>query len=193
MTNELTGIVLCGGLSSRMGKDKGLLLKNNIPWFRIALSKIIPFVSKSFVSINESQLESYSQLISTDQLIIDSSNVAGPLKGILSAHNAHPENDLLVLACDMTDMNENIIQNIINVYNTSDENYEAITYKSDLFFEPLCSIYTSSGLNRIKTELDKGKLKSVSMNAILKKLHTHSLILTNDIEPFFRNYNSPND
>ena len=53
--NNLIGVVLCGGKSSRMGSDKGLLKLNDKTWAELAVKKMEQLRIPVYVSINETQ------------------------------------------------------------------------------------------------------------------------------------------
>src|SRR5678809_351136 len=103
----MIGVALCGGQSTRMGTDKGLLMQNDLTWVDIAVSKLSSLQIPVIVSINKEQADIYSKRISVNRLIVDCDNISikGPMLGMLSVHQEHPNDDLIVLACDMIDMN----------------------------------------------------------------------------------------
>jgi molybdopterin-guanine dinucleotide biosynthesis protein A len=56
----MRGVVLCGGQSSRMGTDKGLLLHQSITWVQQAISTLTQLNTPVLLSINEQQLIAYN-------------------------------------------------------------------------------------------------------------------------------------
>jgi molybdopterin-guanine dinucleotide biosynthesis protein A len=52
----MTGLLLCGGKSSRMGSDKGLLSAEGITWAATAYNKLSTVASLIFISVNDEQL-----------------------------------------------------------------------------------------------------------------------------------------
>lgn len=99
----MTGVILCGGQSTRMGTDKGLIPCPEGIWARAAFNKMAALHLPVVVSINPSQYGEYSHFFSAAELITDdqSLSLAGPLLALLSVHRHIPAEDLLVLACDM--------------------------------------------------------------------------------------------
>src|SRR5215212_9639839 len=99
----MIGVILAGGQSTRMGRDKGLLKQNDVTWSEIAASKLALLQIPVFCSVNQWQLEVYSKIFLAGNLIVDDECifVKGPLLGLLSIHQKFPDEDVLVLACDM--------------------------------------------------------------------------------------------
>ena len=184
---KLLGVVLCGGESRRMGRDKGLLPVGDTIWALSAAGKLTPFGIPVIFSINEKQRESYSAYISPDHLIIDTVAVKGPLKGLLSVHRKLPDRDLLLLACDMPDLNESTIQKMITVYR-KESLHDFFVYQDFEFAQPFCGIYTSQGLKKEYALALHGDLPDFSLQSILRKGTTMRLEIEHP--EAFRNYNS---
>src|SRR5215831_18844742 len=110
----MLGVVLCGGQSTRMGSDKGLLTSNQYTWAQEAAAKLTALSMPVLVSVNSRQLESYATLYESSFLIPDDTTLrlGGPLSGILSVHRKFPKEDLMVLACDMLLMESFILREL---------------------------------------------------------------------------------
>ena len=108
----MNGVVLCGGESRRMGSDKGLLVKAGKTWAELAFSNLSGLRIKTAISVNRTQVELYSQIFAFGSLVTDNEilPVKGPLLGLLSVHQEFPAEDLLVVACDMINLKEEILQ-----------------------------------------------------------------------------------
>lgn len=187
----MTGLVLCGGTSTRMGSDKGLLKENGQTWAETAAQKFKSLSLPVILSVNRDQLAAYSIYFDEKQLLPDSNAIAvkGPLLGLLSAHLKLPEENFLVLACDVKDMNVALLQNLIN-QSTEDER-EAFVYTSKERPQPLCGVYTSGGLKKIYQRQEAGELKRFSMMHVLNLLNTKYISISEEDAAAFNNYNSP--
>ncbi len=189
----MTGVVLCGGQSTRMGSDKGMLLQNSIAWVQLAASKLMAVGLPVVLSVNGQQYSLYKSCFPDDVLIMDDETLetGGPLKGILSVHLQHTREDLLVLACDMPAMQTEVLLQLISASKTNVA--EAFVFRSPEHIEPLCGIYTSQGLAKIHAEMMNGQLKKHSMHAVLERLKTLYLFMPIEYERSFANFNSPGD
>lgn len=189
----MTGVVLCGGQSSRMGRDKGLLIHQSATWAQLAADKLASLEIEVMVSVNESQYPVYSQLFQNAIVVVDDAmlQVGGPLKGLLSVHSQCPEEDLLVLACDMRDMQADVMIHLCATYTST--NAEAIVFRNNTNIEPLCGIYTAKGLHKLYEQYKHVLLEKFSMHYILQLLHTVYVPVPEQWQNRFRNYNSETD
>lgn len=184
---NLLGVVLCGGESKRMGTDKGLILKEGETWAQIVASKISSLGLPIVISINERQVEDYGRLFPAEQLVVDHVDINGPLRGLLSVHERFPQNDLLLLACDLIDMDTDTIQNLISVAQ-SNENHEFYVYENHGLAEPFCAIYTSNGLKSVYNKALHDGLPQNSFQSVIADGNTQRIMLNNSES--FRNYNT---
>jgi molybdenum cofactor guanylyltransferase len=189
----MTGVVLCGGQSSRMGSDKGLLLHQSATWTQLAVDKLRHLQLPVVLSVNAQQYVAYSNLFQNLILVTDDSNlnVGGPLKGLLSVHLSKPDDDLMVLACDMRDMQPEVLEHLMTIH--SENQKEAVVFRNGDMIEPLCSIYTAKGLCKVNEQYRHGFLKKFSMHAILQYLDTLYIPVPEAWQNCFRNFNTAAD
>ncbi|MBA4166642.1 MAG: molybdenum cofactor guanylyltransferase [Chitinophagaceae bacterium] len=186
----MLGVILCGGKSSRMGTDKGLLQLDSKTWAKTAFDKMTALQVPVVLSVNDNQFNYYSSLFSPGQLIKDSGKlqVKGPLCGVLSVHLQYPSEDLMVLACDMPLLAPSMLGQLLNAH--------AHHAAQSFFFtnagnpEPLCAIYTAPGLSHIISLLNANHLTRHSMKFVLEHLDTFSMPLKEDEKIYFRNFNA---
>jgi molybdopterin-guanine dinucleotide biosynthesis protein A len=187
----MLGIVLCGGRSLRMGADKGLLSYQGKHWARLASDKFESVKLTVKFSINLGQKKKYDDFFEPSQLIIDHPfpNLKGPVLGLLSAHLANPTEDLFVLACDMLLMESQVLDRLKEA-RASNRSFEAYIFKNDGQQEPLCGIYTVSGLKKISKMLQQGRLTKFSMKFILSNLNVCETNVEDIDSRSFENFNS---
>lgn len=185
------GVVLCGGKSSRMGTDKGLIQKGNLTWAERAYVKLSLLSVPVVVSINSDQESLYRNIFSEEVLVKDSLSIGGPLNGILSVHKQFPSKNLIVLACDIVNMDGKIIQQLYDAHLLRKDEFDFFVYKNNGYFEPLCGIYSFNGLKTIFQDLETGKIEKFSMKNILEKGKTFALEITEEENTLFLNVNQP--
>ncbi len=188
-SNNFIGVLLCGGKSTRMGSDKGLLFSKEQRWFEKnynLLSKIFP---KVVVSINSDQLDKYKEIKPNYEYIIDSADfIDGPLLGIISSHSKYPTNELFVLACDMIEMTETPIRNILSFYQNK-VGYDFYLYQNETFLETLCGIYTVRGIEHLRERILE-KDKNFAIHKLISSSKVFSIPVALEYIGMFINYNS---
>jgi len=187
----MLGLVLCGGQSSRMGSDKGLLKLQANTWAQTAVDKLLELQIPVVISVNKDQYAEYGTVFSPQQLITDNESLQlkGPLCGVLSAHLQYPGEDFVVLACDMPLLETGLIKELVTQYQLHDEN-DAFIFTNDGEPEPLCGIYKSKGFAHILSLYRSGQLVKHSMKFMLEHISTCRLSLPAEKKSSFRNFNA---
>ncbi|HEV8515227.1 MAG TPA: molybdenum cofactor guanylyltransferase [Cyclobacteriaceae bacterium] len=190
----MLGVVLCGGQSTRMRSDKGLITSSDKGkmWAEIVREKFSSITVLSFLSINPSQAENYLIYFREGELVVDNPTikVQGPMLGLLSVHLKYPDQDLMVTACDMINVDEIVLKKLIECYNSSKA--EAVVFKGERV-QPLCGIYSSRGLNKIYTSHLKNEMSNNSMMHALEKLETSYISIIEEWKSYFKNFNREED
>lgn len=187
----MQGLVMCGGQSTRMGTDKGLIKTQVETWAQTAVEKIAALHLPVLLSVNQFQYPGYSTIFKEHQLVCDNPklNVKGPLAGLLSVHLQYPSDDLFVLACDMPLMESSVLISLQNSYHKNPDK-DAYIFANNGEPEPLCAIYTAKGLAHIMQLVTHNNLTRFSMKYILENLHVLSTPLEEEQKKCFRNFNS---
>lgn len=94
------GLILCGGLSRRMGKDKALLDYHGLPQYQWASNLLDPFCDQVFCSVSKI----LEPAIQANKIVDDLEN-QGPLGGISSSFSTNNTVNWIVLSCDMPYIN----------------------------------------------------------------------------------------
>jgi molybdopterin-guanine dinucleotide biosynthesis protein A len=139
MTAPLFGLVLAGGRSTRMGKDKAALEYHGRAQLERAFGLLEKLVVQAFVSVRPDQTG--DPLRARFAQIVDvADGTEGPAAGIRAAQLAHPEAAWLVLACDLPWLDIATLQHLIA---RRDPARMATAFRSqhDGLPEPLCAIY----------------------------------------------------
>jgi len=186
----MLGVVLCGGQSSRMGSDKGLLMLNDKTWTQKAIDTLSNFQIPIVISVNKNQHQVYSSIFPVDMLIPDDPylQLHGPLCGLLSVHLKYPEEDLLIFACDMPLIDAELIKQLLTKYNA--ETAVAFIFTKDGEPEPMPGIYKSKGLAYVHQQYSNNQLPRYSMKYMLDHISTSTTSLPIDKKDRFRNFNT---
>ncbi|MDH4127571.1 MAG: molybdenum cofactor guanylyltransferase [Spirochaetota bacterium] len=187
--SNILGVVMCGGQSSRMGSDKGLLKKDGLTWAEFIYNVLKRLSNRTIISINESQFSSYKEIFSPSDIIIDSANLKGPLRGLITVHNKYPNHNLLILACDMVLMKHDTLKLLIDTY-IEENNYDFYILKVNDQVEPLAGLYTSKGIKNAFNHLSS--ILS-SDNQIKRKMSLNHFISLGDTKHIKLNSNQIND
>lgn len=167
--DQLIGVVLCGGQSRRMGRDKGLIGQDGICWAARIGAKLASFGLPVVYSIRAEQEEAYSAVLGEAMIVTDTVMVGGPLNGLWSVHEFFPGHDLLVLACDMQDVDEATIGELIGEFRKGGAEFY-VHYDGE-FAQPFCAIYGATGLARVRGEIgDERRVREVIGMGKVKRL-----------------------
>jgi len=186
----MLGVILCGGQSTRMGSDKGMIALQSATWAEAAAGKMAELQLPVLISVNEDQFNTYSNVFPVKQLVKDDTgiDVRGPLRGVLSVHKQYPGDDLFILACDMPLMQTNILQLLLGF--SLEHTAAAHVFANDGVAEPLCGIYSAAGLAAIDLLQKTNRLERHSMKHVLEILQAATLPLTADQKKYFSNINT---
>lgn len=181
--SDLFGLVLTGGFSKRMGKEKALLDFHGKPQFIYLFDLLKAICEKVFLSCRAEQSAQFG-----DQypMIFDLHDSIGPMNGLLSFFEKYPTKACLVLACDMPFVDEKAIRFLI-------ENRQpgklATAFKNKKDFpEPLIAIWEPKSLKILKAAFRKNLY---SLRDLLRE-NDCRLLLTIDDKTLL-NINQPED
>ncbi len=155
MSAPLYGLVLTGGRSRRMQRDKAALEYAGQTQLARALALLEPLVARSYVSVRAEQLADPRR--AAQACIADLLPELGPIAGIHAALDAHPQAAWLVLACDLPFLDTATLQQLIAA---RDPRRLATAFRSshDGQPEPLCAIYEPASRAAIDTWIGRGQL-----------------------------------
>lgn len=138
--NPVYGLVLAGGKSQRMGQDKALLLRDGKSQLAYMVELLGEFVDSVYVSARSDQADDPER--SRFTLLYDNYDNIGPIAGVLSALEQHPQADWLVVACDLPNIDGETLEFLLD--NRSEQQpFTAYRSSHDELPEPLCAIYSA--------------------------------------------------
>lgn len=157
---QISGFVLAGGKSRRMGQDKGLIELRGQKMVEYATQALEGICSRISIISNQADYERLPYNIYPD-LVQDK----GPLAGICTALTQSRTNINIILSCDSPNVSTELLSYLIDQL----EDYEAVVPYFEGRIYPLTAVYTKSCLDTFKESLDEDELK---VKAIIKKLNT---------------------
>jgi molybdenum cofactor guanylyltransferase len=181
---HITGIVLAGGKSSRMGTDKGLLLYKGKKLVEYSIDLLKMYCNELIISTNNPEYEQFGIPVHADKF-----PGKGPAGGIFSALKESSGDWNLVLACDMPFLNRPLMDVLLsNLVNCS-----GVVPVHDGLIEPLAAVYHKS----IEVTLTKAfKENHLSMHHVLNSAKVNFLPVENLLKEFpflFTNLNKLSD
>jgi len=150
---QVYGLVLAGGKSRRMGRDKALLNNNGQSQLATVVELLADCVDEVFVSTRRDQAGDKER--GKYRQIVDQLEDVGPVAGILAALHEHPDVDWLVVACDLPNISRDVIVHLLQ-YRGGQEFFTAYTSSYDGLPEPLCALYRSGCADIVQHFVDDG-------------------------------------
>jgi molybdenum cofactor guanylyltransferase len=151
----LYGLVLAGGRSTRMQRDKAAIeYQAGETQLDAAVKLLAPRVERVFVSVRAEQ--SGERARAGYAQILDRGDVEGPIAGISAALAEHPQVAWLVLACDLPFLDAATLDKLIAARDTA---RDATAFRSshDGLPEPLCAIYEPRARAAIAAHIAGGR------------------------------------
>ena len=144
------GLVLTGGKSERMKRDKALIDYKGKPHALYIYDILKNFCGEVYLSAKIDQWKGTP--LESLKTIPDSVDIKGPMAGIMSAFAVHPDANWIVVACDLVHFNTETVETLLAHYQSTSA---AITFKNidKGFPEPLCALYTPAANQLFKSAM----------------------------------------
>lgn len=186
---RVQGLVLAGGRSSRMQRDKAALeFRAGETQLDAAMRLLSTRVAKAFVSVRADQKQDPAR--SRYPHIVDRGDIEGPIAGISAAFSTYPDVAWLVLACDLPFLDEATLDTLLLA---RDPKFDATAYVSshDGLPEPLCAIYEPGARTGLLSQIAAGRNcpRKFLINAhtqLLKQPNPRALDNVNTVEEYER-------
>jgi len=183
---NVTGIILAGGKSSRMGTDKGLQELCGKPLIYYSIKVLSELCSTIIISTSSDAYQSFGYKTLADEI-----PGIGPMGGIYSALKQSRTEKNLVLSCDLPFVSKELLSYIIE----NSEGYQvAVPWQGNQHYEPLCGFYNLSVLAQMTAFIQKENYK---LPDLFEEVIMNRLIINDKLdfynENLFRNINSKND
>ncbi|NMH88747.1 molybdenum cofactor guanylyltransferase [Flavivirga algicola] len=164
---DITGIILAGGKSSRMGMDKGFLTLNDKSFVQCSIDAIKPLVSEIIIVSDHSDYDALGY-----KRVADTIKDAGPVAGICSGLEASNTNYNLVLSCDIPLIKTEVLEKlIINAHDDFDivqiESHGKTMPLIALYKQQCCSLFSNllkKGERRLRVAVGQCRVKNIALH-----------------------------
>jgi molybdopterin-guanine dinucleotide biosynthesis protein A len=146
MIADCTAIILAGGESKRMGRDKAALPFNGETLLQHVIASVQPLFAQTLVSVRELRTD-----VALPQ-ICDTQANGGPLVGLISALEAATTPWVFVVACDMPFVAPALITHLASLR----DQHHAVVPKVNEYAQPLAAFYARGCLPVLRQSLAGG-------------------------------------
>lgn len=168
----LTAFILCGGKSSRMQSEKGLVLFQEKPFIEHIIQAILPITANIQLITNTKEYDYLPY-----EKIADIVKDKGPLGGIYTALTNSETESNLILSCDIPLISTELLSELISKHN---EEAGITVFATESRLHPLIGIYSKKVLSVIKEAIDTNELKMMDFLAKVP----HQIITIEESENF---------
>lgn len=156
--SSVTGAVLCGGASKRMGRDKALLVLDGRTLIERCLEALNGVAASSLVACGPQPRYARLGL----PLALDGVPDGGPLAGLCAALERTRTPWLCVLACDMPRASADGMRTLLA--RARAEDLDGCLLRTPSGVEPLFAVYRASCLEAVRAALARGERRMISFH-----------------------------
>jgi len=184
MGDSVTGLILAGGRSRRMGTDKGLVFYKGRLLVEHAISILSPLCSELLISTSNPGYNRFGY-----RLVNDFYQAAGPGAGIHAGLNAAQPGSLIVLSVDSPNIATGFLDSLLALRSGC---HAVIPRHENGLIEPLCGVYSTQAAGYFANSLETGIYK---MSDILSAMNVKWYHIPPDLSQsdHFLNINSKDD
>jgi molybdopterin-guanine dinucleotide biosynthesis protein A len=184
ISTNLSGYILAGGKSSRMGSDKALLLVQDESMMNRMIRLLEPFCKTIAISGEKTGYNEFKV-----EIVPDLYTDCGPISGIISSLKHSSTEWNLLISVDVPFMNEAFIQYMIFHIG----HYDCIIPEHDGRFEPLMGLYNRQIIPVVEEMISQGDYKLMRLLSKLKVRYVNCNSLIKQYPRLFVNINLPGD
>jgi len=150
---NVCGIVLAGGKSTRMGKDKAMLQSGSETMLMRAVKEMFKFTDQVIIASHSGERYSIPGAIE----VKDRYAGQGPLAGIHAGLTATEREYAFVVAVDMPFFRADLARFLLE----RKEGYDVVVPVVGGYAEPLCAVYSRRCIGPIEELIERGRRKVV--------------------------------
>ena len=146
-TKQLTGIILCGGKSRRMGKNKALLKINDKYVISYVIDLLQPFCDEIILSTNTNELDFLGY-----KTVKDLYDNICPISGIFSSLLKSKNKKNVILSCDTPFINGLLINELLSYLHT----YDVVLPELNGYLQPMTGVFKKDIIPLVNKEIQEG-------------------------------------
>jgi len=183
----MTGIILSGGKSLRIGENKAFIQVEGIPIIKKIHNLFRELFQEIIIVTNQKELFSDFKSRIFSDLIPDRGVLGGLYTGIFFSTFSY----FFCVACDMPFIKKAVVQYLIE----KTEGYDVIVPKTSDGLQPLHAIYSKNCLNAITKVMEKGNYKILDFYEMvkIKIVEEDDFIFLDPFRESFINVNTPEE
>jgi molybdopterin-guanine dinucleotide biosynthesis protein A len=183
----VSGIILAGGRSSRMGRDKTLIHFNNETLIERTIEKISGIADEIIIASNNTAKYNLAGCVEVPDIYPGLGPLAGMHAGLKAAKYQHS----FIVSSDMPFFTAELVKYLLK----HREGYDAVVPNARGHWEPLCAVYSRSCITPIERCLQAGVRQVFQLYSQVKvlKIEESELKLAGDLDELFYNLNTPED
>lgn len=175
--------ILCGGKSSRMQTEKGLVVFNKKPFIEWILNAVKPISNQIYLITENKDYSVYNY-----PLLADIYKDKGPVGGIHTALTHTNTEQNLILSCDIPMISTFIINRYLINSKVINSNIAFISDNTKDY--PLIGMYNANNLQKFEEAIQKNHLKL--MHLIQSSTYHRIQVASRDFEALY-NINTPDE
>ena len=157
MAIETSGVVLAGGLSRRLGRDKAVEPVGGEPMISRVISRLSKVSDQTVVVVNEPERAELLPLPESAKAAVDAYPGKGSLGGIFTGLTAAGGSWAFVVSCDMPFLNTSLLSHMLSLR----DGYDVVAPVVDGRPEPTHALYSRVCLPHIQRRLEADELKII--------------------------------
>ncbi len=188
MAYNVTGILLAGGKSSRMGKDKALIKYGDETFMSTSLKKLHKLFDEVIVVADN--IEKYN--IENTKIIQDIYPKMGPMGGIHAALKSSKNDWIFVIPCDMPMWQPFLVEEILK----HRLDYDIVVPLINDHMEPLFALYKKTCIPGLEQCLSNNIIKVLELYPLVKTNYLELEKVYNEVDQCDKNFfniNTPQD
>ncbi|MEZ6175895.1 MAG: molybdenum cofactor guanylyltransferase [Candidatus Scalinduaceae bacterium] len=183
----MTAVILAGGKSSRMGRNKAFLKIQGKTFIERQIDLLREIFDKIIVSANTPSEYTFLNIPVIKDVYPGKGPLSGIYTGLMNSRSLHT----FFLACDMPFVELPLIQYLKGLV----KDFDVVVPQSERGLEPLHAFYSKNCLAPIKRELTRNNLRIISFfsDVKVKIVELDSLTSSKSFLDSIRNLNTPDD